>query len=214
MSKTVDMVFPVNGKALPWDHSYALFGALSRVQPLVHEGRLGMGIFPINGLGTGNRMIALTEHSKLRLRVPAVMLADLMCFMGTTLEMDGYRVRLGNPQMEPIKATPRLFSPWVTLKGAEDPETFMERATEETERLGIAASFGLVTPKNRDSKDGGKGSRVDYVRRTRSVKGHSIVGFAVLAQEMTAEDSTKLQALGLGGRRHFGGGLFRPAKGR
>lgn len=156
----------------------------------------------------------LTERSTLRLRVPSRMLADLMCLMGTTLEMDGDRVRLGNPQIEPLQATPRLFSPWVTLKEAEEPGVFVERLAQDFERMEISGSFGLVAPKNQGSKDGGKGSRVEYIRRTRAIKGHAIVGFALMVQDLSEEESLRLQAEGIGGRRHFGGGLFRPAKGR
>lgn len=214
MSKTIDMVFPVSGKSLPWDHSYALFGALSRVQPLIHEGELGLGVFPVNGLAGGGRTLKLTDKSVLRLRVPTHLMADLMCLLGSTLELDGHRIKLGNPQIEPIQATPRLFSPWVTLKDAEDPESFTERASAELDKLGVSATLGLVRPQNTDSKDGGKGTRDPFVRRTRTIKGRAIVGFALLAEGLSAEDSSKLQAVGLGGRRHFGGGLFRPVKGR
>jgi CRISPR-associated protein Cas6 len=214
LNKTVDVVFPIKGEKLPWDHSYALFGALSRVQPLIHEGALEMGVFPINGLSRGNRLLELTDRSQLRLRVLTKMIPDLMCFLGTTLELDGHRVRLGNPKIEPIKCTPRLFSPWTTLKEATDPGIFLQRVGEEIERLGVQASYSFVEPKHAASKDGGKGARDSYIRRTRSIKGHAIVGFALIAEGLSLKDSQKLQSQGLGGRRHFGGGLFLPAKGR
>lgn len=214
MSKTIDMVFPVRGKSLPWDHSYSLFGALSRVQPLIHEGQLGLGVFPVNGLAAGDRTLKLTDKSALRLRVPVHLMADLMCLLGTTLELDGHRVKLDNPRLEPIQATARLFSPWVTLKDAEEPELFSRRAAQELERLGVTASLGLVRPRNTESKDGGKGAKDLFVRRTRTIKGRAIVGFAMLVEGLSAEDSGTLQSEGLGGRRHFGGGLFRPVRGR
>lgn len=214
LKKTVDVVFPVSGTDLAWDHSYSLFGALSRIQPLVHEGALEVGVFPINGLSQGNRLLKLTDRSVLRLRVPSRMIPDLMCFLGSSLELDGHKIRLGNPRIEPLKTTPRLFSPWVTLKDSLDHGTFLQRVGEELERLGVQGDYSLVGAKNGFSKDGGSGAKEPFVRRTRSIKGHSIVGFALLVEELSFEHSQLLGAEGLGGRRHFGGGLFLPAKGR
>lgn len=214
MNTSVDVVFPVTGKALPWDHSYALFGALSRIQPLVHEGALGIGVFPVNGLSQGNRLLKLTERSALRLRVPSQMIPDLMCFLGSSLELDGHKIRLGNPKIEPLKSTPRQFSPWVSLKEAVDPGIFLKRVGEELKRLGVEGSYCFVAPKNASSKDGGSGGKESFIRRTRSIKGHSIVGFALLVEDLSLEHSHILACQGLGGRRHFGGGIFLPARGR
>ena len=208
------MVFPVTGTTLPWDHSYALFGAISRIQPLIHGEENRVGVFPINGLSNGNRTLKLTKRSGLRLRVPPKQIADFLCLMGSSIELDGHRIRLGNPRMEPIKATSRLFSPWVTLSECESLDSFLPRVEAELERLQIRARFGPVAPVLGKSKDQGKGSRESYIRRTREVKGHSIVGFALLVEELSADESVRLASLGLGGRRHFGGGLFLPARNR
>ena len=215
MKTFVDMVFPVKGKELAWDHSYSLFGSISRIQPLIHQEKNPVGVFPVNGLAQGNRTLKLTPKSSLRLRVPQKQIADFLCLMGSSLELDGRRIRLGNPRIEPIKATPRLFSPWVTLSECETIETFLTRVGEELERLQIEASYSPVAPLHQESKDQGKGSRQpNFIRRTRQVKGQNIVGFALLVESLTAEDSMKLACLGLGGRRHFGGGLFLPARNR
>ena len=215
MNKTVDVIFPVAGSTLPWDHSYALFGALSRVQPLIHEDQFEVGIFPINGKNSKkNRELELTDRSSLRMRVPSVLIPDLMCFLGTTLELDGHRIRLGNPKIEPLQFTPRLFSPWVTLKDATDHGTFLQRVAEEMHRLEVHGAFSLVAPKNDFAKDGGPGLPQPFIRRTRSIKGNAIIGFALLIEELAVEAAHRLMTSGLGGRRHFGGGLFLPAKGR
>lgn len=214
MQNIVDVLFPVKGRVLPWDHSYALFGALSRVQPLIHQDHFEVGVFPINGRSLKNRRLELTNRSQLRLRVPSILIPELMCFIGTTLDMDGHQATLGNPKIEPIKCTSRLFSPWVTLKDAVDHDTFRERVLEEMERNEINGVCSLVAPKDNYAKEHGKGSRVPYIRRTRSIKGNAIVGFALLVEELAVDAAQRLMTSGLGGRRHFGGGLFLPAKGR
>lgn len=214
MNTTVDIVFPVKGEKLEWDHSYALFGALCRIQPLLHSEGYPVGVFPINGLAAGKRTLQLTAKSALRLRVPVEMVGDAMAFLGSQLELDGHRVRLGNPEVQPIKSAPRLFSPWVTVRDGLDEETFLQRIGAELESLNIESAFGLARPLHNDSKDGGKGSGSSYIRRTRAIKGQSIVGFAVVVENLSHEDSFRLAATGLGGRRHFGGGLFMPARNR
>ncbi len=213
--KTVDVSFPVAGKSLPWDHSYALFGALSRIQPLIHEDRFGVGVFPVNGrIGCRDRTLRLTKRSQLRFRVTSSFLSNLMSFPSAVLELDGHQIRLGSPQIWPLFAGPRLFSPWVTIKGATEPAAFLLRVGEELERLGVVGRYGFVTPRRGGSRSGGKGARGPFVRRTRAIKGCDIVGFGVLVEGLSAEDSLRLMVNGLGGRRHFGGGLFLPAKPR
>lgn len=209
--KTFDVTFPVEGKFLPWDHSYALFAALSRIQPLVHEDGWDLGVFPINGRRCSrNRTLRLTRQSQLRLRVSARFLPSLMSFPGAVLELDGHQIRLGNPQVRPLLISPRLFSPWVTIKGATESGCFLERVGEELEGRGVVGTYGLVPPRRRASRDGGRGARGPFVRRTRAIKGHDIVGFGLLVEELSGVDSLLLMTQGVGGRRHFGGGLFLP----
>jgi CRISPR-associated protein Cas6 len=47
-----------------------------------------------------------------------------------------------------------------------------------------------------------------YLRRTVHVGDHEIVGYAVEATELTAEESVLVQETGVGGRRRFGCGVF------
>jgi CRISPR-associated protein Cas6 len=47
-------------------------------------------------------------------------------------------------------------------------------------------------------------------RRILTVKDKKIVGFSLLAHGLSDEDSIKLQAHGIGGRRAMGCGIFNP----
>ncbi len=210
----VDLLFPVKGDVLPWDHSYDLFGALCRRQPILHQNPYPYGIFPINGLAQGNRIMKMTEKSVLRLRVPSEKVGDILPLVGADLELNGYKICLGGPRLEPVQHAARLYSPWVTYDGAPDQETFTLWLEQELSKHQVDASASLVQPLHTTSKDGGKGSRDAYLRRTRTVKGRQVVGYAVLVEGLSGESSAHLCSHGLGGRRHFGGGLFLPARNR
>ena len=64
----VDVAFPLNGKSLPLDHGYALYGALARVLPVLHaEHRKSVdggsapaswGVHPVRGLKTGPGLLS------------------------------------------------------------------------------------------------------------------------------------------------------------
>lgn len=211
---TLDLIFPVRGKTLAWDHSYALYGALCRRQPLLHDPDHPIGIFPINGLAQGQRTLNLTEKSALRLRLPADRVGDVMPLFGAELDLDGHKIRLDSPRLEPVTQAARLFSAWVTYAGATDEAAFLSCLRDDLSRREIDANAQLVQPLHAQSKDGGKGSRDHRLRRTRSVKGKNIVGYALLVEGLSSDDSARICAQGLGGRRHFGGGLFLPARNR
>lgn len=54
-ARPVDLHFPLTGEALPWDHSYALFSALCRVQPDFHMEAVQAGPW------TGGASVSLSE---------------------------------------------------------------------------------------------------------------------------------------------------------
>ena len=49
-------------------------------------------------------------------------------------------------------------------------------------------------------------------RRTLRIKEKEVVGYEVLVEGLTAEESILLQERGLGGRRHMGCGMFLPSR--
>ena len=201
----VDIQFPVKGETLPWDHSYVLFAALCQHQPLFHESAYPLGVFRINGTSAGERTLGMTHASTLRLRLPLERAVDIFPLLGATLTLDGHQVTLGSPTQHPIVPAPALVAPWVTYKGALNGETLLGNANRELEAKGIAGEASLMTPAR---------ARTDGVaiRRTTRIGSASVVGYAVQVRGLSAADSLKLCSLGLGGRRHFGGGLFLPAR--
>lgn len=205
LEPTVDLAFPLLGKTLPLDHGYALFSALCRLDPKLHE-RPSWGIHPVLGLRAAPHVLALTDRSFLKLRLPAFEIKDALGLAGKTLELDGHRVRLGVPRVFPLEAKGRLRARFVTLKGFFEEPEFLQAA-----RRHIADVVGTVMDPERVevrlcSRANGRGD----ARRVMRVAGRTIVGFPVEVGGLSEEGSIALQVAGIGGRRHMGAGLFVP----
>ena len=65
----IDLAFRLNGAAVPVDHGYALYAALSRIVPEIHAAK-EVGVQPIRGVYNGNGKLHLSDFSHLILRLP------------------------------------------------------------------------------------------------------------------------------------------------
>ena len=63
----IDLAFQITGTSLPADHGFALYGAISRLLPAVHEAN-GIAVHPIRGRIAGERQMQLTDASRLVIR--------------------------------------------------------------------------------------------------------------------------------------------------
>ncbi|MBV8611394.1 MAG: type I-MYXAN CRISPR-associated protein Cas6/Cmx6, partial [Singulisphaera sp.] len=79
---TIDLAFQIVGTMIPLDHGYCLFSALSRVEPKLHGDRR-VGVHPIRGLRVAPGLLSLTEHSRLKLRLPSEEIAPYIALAGT-----------------------------------------------------------------------------------------------------------------------------------
>ena len=190
----VDLTFLIFGKEIMVDHGYALFSALSRLNPDFHEANdIGMAL--VRGNYTGNGKLALKHNSYLRLRLPVEKLPQYMKLAGQNIDLDSYSIRLGVPNTAAIVPSTALYAHLVTTKNGDDPVRF----EDEIERQFIALDC--------------KGKLTTGKRRTFSIHGRQVVGYSILASELTADESIRLQENGLGGRRKLGCGFFEPSIG-
>lgn len=192
----VDVGFPLRGGALPLDHGFPLFAALSRVLPTLHE-HPAWGVHPVLGRREGRRL-HLEPASRLKLRLPLGELAKLMPLAQATLEVAGAHVSLGFPQVFPVVPAASIRARFVTIAGFEDGEPFVAALARQ-----LAALAGL----------GQDPSSIEITlgrRRTCEIHGKRIVGFAVGLTGLHADASLAVQRHGLGGRRHMGAGIFVP----
>lgn len=194
MESFVDVAFQLRGKSLPLDHGYALFGAVSRVLPVVHTEDT-WGLFPVYGKRTGPGVLALVPSSLLTLRMPASRIADVLTMTGQMLAVDGHEVTVGAPRIFQLQSRPALRSRYVTIKKFEDEP----------------ADFGVAVRRQLDTLDVSPQATISVgERRVVKVSTHTVVGFAVGLDGLTAGESIRVQSRGIGGRRHMGAGLFMP----
>lgn len=196
-SHTIEVDFPVHGDAIPLDHGYALYAALSRlasVGPWLH-GTDAVAIHPIRGNYAGKGLLKLSAKSRLRLRLPAACLPQILILAGKRVEIDGHPVRIGVPQTTLLCPTTALYAHMVTTRNGQDEERFDTEIRRQLATLDIAA---------RPTR--GK-------RRILRIKAKAVVGHSLLVSELTAEESIRLQEAGLGGRRKRGCGVFIPWRG-
>jgi CRISPR-associated protein Cas6 len=188
----IDLAFPlISIQPIPADHGYYLYGALSRILPQLHESN-GIAVHPIRGQQTGNRQLQLNGRSRLVLRTDADHIGPLISLAGKQLDVGGDRLRIGVPQVWALRPAPAIRSRLVTIKGFLDPEPFQAAARRQLDDMGVSSEAQLTLGK----------------RRTLRIKDKEVVGYEVLVEALTADESLALQARGLGGRRHMGCGVL------
>ena len=223
----IELDFPVLGTEIPADHGYALYGALSRLAPIIHDEKMPLRIGPIRGNFVGNGKLRLDEgRSQLRVRLRPEDLPTLLTLAGNKLDLAGCSVRLGVPQVRALVPATTLFSRLVVIKASSprmDPANKKSRDKEKTKRYLDPAEF--VAAIERETVRRGVGADADLplhesgpragepCHHELRLKDKRIVGFSVIVQGLTAEESVKLQEEGLGGRGKMGCGFFVPWRG-
>jgi CRISPR-associated protein Cas6 len=188
---SVDLAFRLTGSRLPVDHGYALYSAISRSVPALHEAR-DVGLHLISGRYAGGGLLQLTSASRLTIRMPGDCIHHYLPLAGGALDMDGSVLRVGIPEVQPLRPFARLYARLVTIKGFMEPEVFLTAAQRQLQKAGVSVNLQLGA------------------RKTFRVKDKQIVGFEALAVGLDADDSVRLQEVGIGGRRHMGCGVFVP----
>jgi len=187
----IDLAFKLMGTRIPVDHGYALYAAINRIVPEIHDAK-DIGVHPVRGRFDGNGCLLLSPASRLIVRTPDDRIREFLKLAGKTLEVDGHRFRIGVPEVRALRPAAALYARLVTIKGFMEPEQFLDAARRQLEAMGATAKLELGE------------------RRTFRVKDKQVVGFEMFATELAAEDSIKLQEVGIGGRRRMGCGVFVP----
>lgn len=193
--------FPLYGKRLSADHGYALYGAISRRLPQLHDAA-SIGVEMISGVPFSQGIIALpTQGGALYLRLPADRYGEVLPLAGQKLDIENHTVTLGIPVARPLTPASSLYARFVTIKKFTEPDSFLEAANRQLAQLGIRAALEL--PRDETGR---------FRRRVMKIKDARIVGFSLAAHDLSDDDSIKLQSIGLGGRRAMGGGIFNAIK--
>jgi CRISPR-associated protein Cas6 len=193
LNAIIDLVFPIQGDRIPADHGYLLYSALSQAQPAFH-GAAWLGVHAVKGIAAG-ASLRLPPGSKLRLRLPVDRIGDALPLVGHTVAVGESRIRLGPPQLAPLRPAVTLYSRLVVIKGFMEAEPFQAALQRQLDALKAKGKITLGP------------------RRTLRIRDRVIVGYAAWLTELSAEESLDVQERGLGGRRHMGCGLFAPVRG-
>lgn len=193
----LDLEFPVfSTSAIDVDHGYHLYAGLSKALATVHSEN-GIAVHPITGRQIGDRMLQLMPWSTVKVRTPQERIGDLVGLAGKTVNIGDRQVRLGVPKVQGLEPATALRSRLVTIKGFMDAENFARAVRRQLDALEISERVILTIGK----------------RRTIKIRDKEVVGFEVMLEGLTAQESITLQETGLGGRRHMGCGVFVAAKG-
>jgi CRISPR-associated protein Cas6 len=217
--ETCDVVFPLEGEALPLDHGYPLFGAIARLVPAIHR-EPRWGIHPVRGEAQPRGPLRLTDRATLSIRVPNAAIGQLMPLAGARLEVDGHHVQLGAPRVWPLRPTAALQARLVVVASVVDVDA--DEAQQRQQMLDSMrrklARMPLEMDAERIEVTIGRrhvlrigGARERQRRAGAVVDRDIIVGFQVALTGLEATASLVVQSEGLGGRRHMGCGLFVPA---
>lgn len=225
---TVDVAFGLFGDSIAVDHGYSLFTAVATLIPALHQEDRGekhppddhawsyVGIHPISGRLVGNRRLALNEKSHLVIRASSDLIGELLPLAGRELAIGADKVRVSLPTIRPLRPAARLRSRLVLIKGHEHPESFLEAVRRQLTEMDVRGQPALLLRRQASSLEGRATlapGRDRFVRRTMRIKGVEVPGYAVEVFGLDADSSLRLQERGVGGRRHFGAGVFVPARG-
>jgi len=192
VSQTIDVAYRIHGDRIPLDHAYALYSAISRLPDTgawLHQAD-SVGIQPIRGRYAERDTLSLNDNSRLRLRLPAEQLPQILPLVGQTIEIAGQRLRIGVPETRPLRAAAAIHAHLVTTRNGQDEDRFDAEVQRQLEALGIDA----------------KATRGQ--RRVLRIRDKTVIGHALLITGLNAQASILLQEQGLGGRRKMGCGIF------
>lgn len=210
----IDVCFRITGSRVSLDHGYALYSSLTRFKPTWHEAEW-LAVHPLNGL-VAKGSLQLTRNSRLRLRIPIERLPEVLTLAGKRLRIENGEHRsvilVGIPEIYPLRPSPMLYSSFVTIKISEverrdaepDREMFLTAVRKQLAERGITGEVWIDAAQDKNGRE--------RSRRVLHIKDHAVVGYAVIVKGLSDHDSLKLQAIGLGGRRRLGGGVFVPIK--
>lgn len=207
-SSSVELAFPVFGEWLPTDHAYSLYGALAANIKLLHDNSLPLAIGPVSGTYAGDGRLQLDRRSRLRLRLPADLIAGVLPLAGQALEIVGHRIRLGVPQVFSLVPATSLIARLVTIKikGPVTPENMLSAVQARLTSVGISGKPDLPLSSRRVGEP---------QRRALRIKSKRLIGYAVQVTGLSAEESLALQSNWHDGRaifsrRKLGCGFFVP----
>ncbi|MGV8933925.1 MAG: type I-MYXAN CRISPR-associated protein Cas6/Cmx6 [Gallionellaceae bacterium] len=186
----IDIVFDLDGAAVPESYPYILWAELLRCLPWLKD-EANAGVHPLRGSASGNNIL-LSKRSKLILRLPAERAKQANSLTGQQLDIDGNHLVVGKARSRPLQAATTLHAYIIESKLKE--VEFLAGIKRQLLDMNIACN--LICDKHRSVRDGIQ----------------TITGFGLVLHDLKLPTSLTIQSVGLGTSRHFGCGIFVPFK--
>lgn len=186
----IDMVFELNGEALPTSYPFALWDGLVRCTPQLANDDL-VGIIPLRTVQSDENML-LPKRVKLAIRLPQALAEIISDLSGRELDISGNKLRLGACQPRSIQPHPTLHAQLVI--GTDDEAGFLKEIQAGLDAMNI------------------RGRLICGKRQTLSDNSRTLIGHSLVIYDLAPEASLHLQYAGLGAGRRFGCGIFVPYK--
>ena len=199
----VDVSFNLICRQLPTTHAWELAQALYSALPWLKD-EPEAGIHQIHGATSGNgwerpadgELIHLSRRSRMHLRVPKQRIEATQSLTGTSLDIAGHALEVGESTIKPLQPQATIFSRYVIVPSGLDENGFLDMLVNELQKRGIhvrkmlcGIGHTLSTPEQ------------DYETRS------------VMIADLDKQTSIELQETGIGPGRHLGCGIFLPHKG-
>jgi len=201
----VDVVFNIDCRCLPIEHTHALSTALRAALPWLDEEQ-DAGIHMIHGAESGNgwmrpdssqgdALLYLSRRTRLELRVPKERVADTRALCGTTLDVGGHPLKVNEAQVRLLSNITILFSRYVIDDAQLDEESFLRTCSAQLKALDVRCGKMLC----------GRSHEIE-------LPGERLFTRSLMLAELNVQDSILIQQKGLGRGRTLGCGLFLPHK--
>jgi CRISPR-associated protein Cas6 len=184
----VDLAFALRGTVLPRDYRRPLAAALEHALPWLAQAP-GAGVHRLNLTPGAGGQALLAQRTRLLLRVPRERADAAALLAGRTLDLAGHALHVGPPQT-------RELLPWGTLyahlvaSAADDEAAFMAEVDAALQALQVPCR--------------------PICGRHQSLEQHSLQGYSLMLDGLSAADSLQLLQCGIGHHRRLGCGLFVP----
>jgi len=202
----VDVVFNLQGKAIPLDNAHALSKAIEQFLPWIQEDK-DIGIHQVFGAESGNgwlrpensenEVLYLSRRQKLTIRVANERLSDIQSLTGKTLMVDNYELIIGKSVVRKLSDMNIVFARHVVVSEAGlSEDAFMQACAEQIREYGIRIKKMMC-------------GRERYIQ----LPDKKLITRGVMLADLEKAESVALQEKGIGVGRKLGCGLFLPQKG-
>jgi CRISPR-associated protein Cas6 len=186
----VDLLYAIDGTALPKDHRFELMSEITRCLPWM-EAETDVGIHHIRAARADDGGFLLPKRTKLVIRLPDRRLAGAAELIGQELNVCGSILRVRASVVRSLVPHGTLYAHFVTAD-TDDEQAFLAEIGARLGELKIPCK--LVCGK----------------RHAFPADQRQIVGYSLMLHDLALEHSILVQQIGLGGDRMLGCGIFVP----